>query len=152
VKRIRLNIDSPILNESSSMADVDSDDEYFEKNINSNDSSDIVKKTPDNELIKQIRDLGSQEKIPFKSDILEYYQALHRQKKIDEIMYKMVMVVLSAPATQVSVERSFSGLAGLLVQKRNKLSSANISDVLLCHLNRELIEHVDFENMNWSSE
>jgi hypothetical protein len=147
-KRIKANQASQNLDTSSLAGDIDSDDEYFETNINANDSSDSAQRVSDNDLIRKIRTMSSQDKVPFKTNILEYYQEKYRKKLIDEDLYKLALIVLSAPVTQVSVERSFSGLSGLLVQKRNQIADETISDVLLCNLNRDLIELVDFENMN----
>jgi hypothetical protein len=49
-------------------------------------------------------------------------------------------------------KRFFLTSSATAVQKRNKTSPESRSDVLLCNLNHELIEHVDFENMNLSSD
>ena len=62
------------------------------------------------DILKDIRKLGAQKKIPISSNIFQHYNDLRSKKKISQDMFQMVTVVLAAPATQVSVERSFSAL------------------------------------------
>lgn len=57
----------------------------------------------------------------------------------------MVMVALSAPATQVSVERAFSALALVMEPRRLSLKGTSIDNILICALNRDLLQFVDFD-------
>lgn len=62
-----------------------------------------------------------------------------------DIATRHVMVILSAPATQVSVERAFSALALVLNPLRTSLKGAAINDILLCALNDDVLSLLDFE-------
>jgi hypothetical protein len=65
-KRLKANQASQNLDISSSAGDIDSDNEYFETNINANDSSGSAQRVSDNDLIRKIRTMSSQDKVPFK--------------------------------------------------------------------------------------
>lgn len=101
----------------------------------------------DKKLMEKIRDLGLQEKLKMKSNIFGYYEQLKKQRKIDPIMFDAVMTILSAPATQVSVERAFLALALLLEDIRCNLGSSTIDNILKISLNHELVNYVDFSKM-----
>lgn len=106
-----------------------------------------VEKEQQKFLKDKIRRLGHQKKIPIKSDIFKYYEELFSANLIDKECYELVMLVLSAPATQVSVERSFSALAIVMGPHRISLKGEIIDDILVCALNKDLLELVDFSKM-----
>lgn len=106
-----------------------------------------VKLRDDKKLMERIRELGTQEKIKLKSNIFGYYEQRKKQRKIDSALFETVMTILSAPATQVSVERAFSALALLLEDIRCNLASTTINNVLCISLNRELVNYVNFADM-----
>lgn len=101
----------------------------------------IVKKA----LKDQIPKLGKQKKIPTKSNIFGYYEERLQRGEIDRECYGVAMVVLSAPATQVSVERAFSALAIVMEPLRTCLKGDVIDDILVCALNADLLELVNFD-------
>lgn len=72
------------------------------------------------------------ERLPLNSDIKKFYHEL--QFKSPQLS-KLAQVVLATPATQVSVERSFSALNFILNEKRTSLSSQNINSLLTVKLN-----------------
>lgn len=55
---------------------------------------------------------------PLDSNILEYWKKYHRN---DSQLSTLAKVALAVPASQVSVERSFSALSTILTKLRNKL-------------------------------
>lgn len=130
---------------------VDEDDDDLERYIELEAAKHALKirKQPvdDKKLLEQIRRLGAQEKIATKSNIFGYYEELRKQHKVDSTLFDAIMVILSAPATQVSVERAFSAMALLLDDIRCNLSSDVIDNVLTISLNRELVQYVNFDIM-----
>lgn len=156
VKRIKQNKNSEnSTNSNVSDANVDANDEdldsYFECALKGRQIEPSEReKVSDRHLLEQIRSLGRQQKTPMKNNIFEFYDNLRVANLIDQDLFDMVMVALSAPATQVSVERAFSGLAIVLQSNRMNIKGTKIDDVLICGLNRELINFIDFENMNLS--
>lgn len=129
-------------------------DAYFEREMWKKETkpAEQVTQPSDALLLEKIRELGKQEKLSMKSNVLQYYEDLQRNRRIDEDLFEMVLVVLSAPATQVSVERSFSALALLLEQRRININGKKIDDVLVCGLNRDILAFVDFEHMQENDE
>lgn len=62
-------------------------------------------------------------------------------KKISEPeLYELANIVLAVPATQVSVERAFSGVGLVLTARRTQLSEKSLADILLVKLNSEIFE------------
>lgn len=107
-----------------------------------------TKKSLDDKLLNErIMELGNQPKLKFKSDIFGYYESQKKQKKIDNLLFEAVMVILAAPATQVSVERAFSALALLMDDVRCKLSGTTVDNILRIALNSELTNEINFSDM-----
>lgn len=102
----------------------------------------IKEKVLQKQLEQKVRQLGSQKKISMKADIFEHYEHLLQSKAIDKDSYQLAMVVLSAPATQVSVERSFSALAIVMDPLRISMKGELIDDILVCALNKVLLDLV----------
>jgi hAT family C-terminal dimerisation region len=104
---------------------------------------------PDTVSLGHIREMSRREKV--RSDtkdfsIFEYLEEQYSENIITEDQLDMALVALSAPATQVSVERVFSALAILMQPRRSSLKGAKINDVLVCGLNRNLLELVDYKS------
>lgn len=104
------------------------------------DSETLIEK----QLKQKVIQLGIQKKIAVKENIFDYYDTLLRESKIDKDSYDLAVTVLSAPATQVSVERSFSALALVMEPHRICLKGDLIDDILVCALNKDLLDLVDF--------
>lgn len=99
------------MDNSTNRDDDDDLDRYFETEVRGKTrSNDVEVQLSDNALLAEIRVLGQQDKIPMKTDIFAHYDNLRGKNLISEELYDMIMVALSAPATQVSVERAFSAL------------------------------------------
>jgi hypothetical protein len=69
-------------------------------------------------------------RISRKMNILDYWEA-----KKESAVYSVAVVALSAPPTQVTVERCFSGLKFVLSDLRSRLSSDLLDDILLLRFN-----------------
>lgn len=81
-----------------------------------------------------------QRRISRKTNILGFWQ----EKSITQPeLYKLAMVVLAVPATQVSVERLFSGLKFILSPLRTNINEAILEDQLLVRANRIFINRND---------
>lgn len=74
-----------------------------------------------------------QKRLNRKIDILHFWE--EKRKKQPEL-YKLAMVILSVPATQVSVERLFSGLKFVLSSLRANINENILEDQLLVRANR----------------
>ena len=107
----------------------------------------LEENSSDGFLLKKFRDLGSQEQISMASIIFHHYEELRRKYLIDQDLFDMAVVVLSAPATQVSVEGAFSALALILQPHRLNLKSSVVDDLLVGALNKHLFSLIDFESM-----
>ena len=75
--------------------------------------------------------LSEEDRVKFRNDVkfdmLQYWE-LRRFSHPE--LYKLSQVVLSIPATQVSVERAFSALSLVLSHLRSRMSSETINDCL----------------------
>lgn len=127
--------------------DEDDLDQFIELETSRHATKTTGKSIEDKHLLERIRDLGQQDKIKMKSNIFGYYEQQKKIRKIDSILFDAVMVILAAPATQVSVERAFSALALVMDDIRCKLSGTTIDNILRIALNRELINEINFSDM-----
>lgn len=96
--------------------------------------------------MEKIVNISKQPRIRLDSEFnyFDYYESF-RTKDAD--IYELAIVAGAAPATQVSVERAFSGLRLLLHHLRFSLSEENINNILMCFLNQDLFEKIDFETL-----
>lgn len=72
-------------------------------------------------------------------DILEYWK---KRKFSNPRVYRLAMVVLAAPSTQITVERLFSQVKFVLTDSRMRLSSASIKDIMVLKMNEDLLGNV----------
>lgn len=72
-------------------------------------------------------------------DILEYWK---KRKFSNPRVYRLAMVVLAAPSTQVTVERLFSQVKFILTDSRMRLSSVSVKDIMVLKMNKDLLEKV----------
>ncbi|CAK9291959.1 unnamed protein product [Gordionus sp. m RMFG-2023] len=70
-----------------------------------------------------------------------YWQS---KKYQDPELYTLSRVVLAAPCSQVSVERSFSALGLIVTPLRTRLDKSTLNDILLIKLNKNLLNNVIF--------
>ena len=102
-------------------------------------------KSNDFNLKSELIKLSHEERIKNSSnksfDVLEHWEV--RRSSHSQI-YKISQVVLSFPATQVSVERAFSALAFILSHWRSMMGSETINNLMLVMQNIDLLDQVNF--------
>lgn len=71
------------------------------------------------------------------TDVMFYWKM-----KATELVFlsKLAEILHGVPATQVSVERTFSALNFIVSDRRNKLSTESINDVLMTRLNKNFVK------------
>jgi len=79
---------------------------------------------------------------PPNANILEYCAA---ELGNDSDMLKLSLVVFAVPATQVSVEKCFSGLNLILTKFRSRLTPENLANLLIVKMNFDMLEFEDTE-------
>lgn len=119
-------------------------EKYFESTIQKGNTTDSQETSSDKILIEKIIKIGQQTRKNFKTDPFEYYEQFREQ---DPLLYELAIVVFAAPATQVSVERAFNALKLLLSPARYNLKKETLENILLINLNRDLLNIIDFEQM-----
>ncbi|CAI6354472.1 unnamed protein product [Macrosiphum euphorbiae] len=70
----------------------------------------------------------------YKTNIVEYWK--QQQKSMPEL-YRLAQVLLAVPATQVSVERSFSSLKFILSDLRTNMTETILEDVMIIRGNKQ---------------
>ncbi|CAI6376851.1 unnamed protein product [Macrosiphum euphorbiae] len=74
------------------------------------------------------------ERISYTADILQYWKT---RQLTDPELYQLASVVLAVPATQVSVERSFSGLKFVVSDLRTSLDPELLEAIMLVRSNEK---------------
>lgn len=82
------------------------------------------------------------ERLSVNSNVCEYWKS---QKSISPDLYKLAQVVLAVPATQVSVERSFSALNLILNNRRTSLSEKTLKEIMFVKLNKSLFNYLKID-------
>lgn len=86
--------------------------------------------------VKLIHLANQKTRLPASTDILKYWEV----RRFEEPeLYELAMVALSAPVTQVTVERCFSTVKLLLEQHRLNMSSSRLDDLMIIRCNRDLL-------------
>jgi hypothetical protein len=126
----------------STSAEAEALEEFFrqEQRQQSDESNSIE----DQSILIKLNKICDQPRLSFDSNVFEHYENISKK---DPEMYELATTVLGAPATQVSVERAFSSLGILMHYKRCSLKEKTIDDILTCHLNEELLNFINFENL-----
>jgi hypothetical protein len=106
--------------------------------------STVVNQPCDESLKSRLEALSLCDRVPVNEDILNYWAV--KRLSDDDIGF-LAEIVLAVPATQVSVERAFSGLHWVLSPQRTKLSDKHLDDILTIKLNNDLIDSLDLENI-----
>ena len=83
---------------------------------------------------KLIESLDNLDILPTNTNVFDYWD------KKDANLAKVAKIVLSAPATQVSVERVFAMLKWILTDKRNSIDKLLLEDILLIVMNKLIKE------------
>lgn len=94
-----------------------------------------------NKLENEINEWLIQPRCNSSINVLDFWKA---KKYVYPELYKIAVVVLAIPCTQVSVERAFSALVLVLTKSRTRLSPENLTDILMVRLNADLIDCLNF--------
>lgn len=138
MKRIKNN-KSPQVSSVNSTLNKSSLDMFFDSETNIDDST-----SDDRSIIQQLDKLCRRNRELMDQNVFIYWQ----EHQDDPDMFELAVTALAAPATQVSVERSFNALNLLLHPRRLNLSSQKLNDILLIKLNSELFDNVNFTEMH----
>lgn len=76
--------------------------------------------------------LKNREMVKPGSNILDHW---HSCRNVDQPMAAVAAVVLGLPVTQVTVERAFSHLPLVMTDRRNRLLSTTVNNILVAKLN-----------------
>lgn len=78
-------------------------------------------------------------------DIFQYWE----ESKCDyPELYKLAMVVLAVPPTEVQIERDFSKLNFVFSNRRCNLMEDRLEDIMVINLNSEIFYEVQIERLN----
>ena len=116
-------------------------EEFFEESFVGNLSTGAASEKV---LYDKILKVSQQPRANFSEDPLNLYE---KYRESDPFLFELGVTVLSAPATQVSVERSFSALKLLVSPHRTRLEKQVVDNLLIISLNREILSRVNFENL-----
>lgn len=109
---------------------------------NTNSSSQATHAT--HACITELLDLFQPAYINFKSDIFEYWG---NNKEENDELYQLAMFVFSVPPTEVIIERNFSSLNFVFSDRRCKLQSERLEDIMIINLNKDLFDEVTEEDL-----
>ena len=85
-------------------------------------------------MFREIDDFTIRTREPLYTDVLNFW---NNKRYISGFVHvsKVAEIILSIPATQVSVERSFSALQFILNENWSKLTEGNLQNLLIVRLN-----------------
>jgi hypothetical protein len=93
-------------------------------------------------ILQDLNSIQNMKRLHSDTDMIKYYEDNVNSRNLK----KLAEVVLAAPASQVSVERAFSGLASILTPQRNRLNAELLNDILVLKLNPDLLEKIDLSD------
>ncbi|KAJ1526533.1 hypothetical protein ONE63_008121 [Megalurothrips usitatus] len=114
--------------------DDDDDDDELEGLLRQADANRTVSsggQTKKN-ILPLLKQFCTSQRIPVKTNILQYWES--RKFSMPEL-YAVAMVALAAPATQVSVERLFSGVRFILSDLRLNLEGSLVNNLMVIRTN-----------------
>lgn len=85
---------------------------------------------------EELEAITKQKKINANTEILTFWKDNYYKSKH---LYQLATSILSIPATQVTVERSFSDLKFVYSDLRNKLSTEILADIIFLRINKRLL-------------
>lgn len=94
------------------------------------------------ENIDDILDAFDPNPIPFEKSILQFW---HDQRKEHKELHKLAMAIFSIPPTEVKIERDFSALNFVFTDRRCKLQSERLNDIMTVYTNPQLFYTVKQE-------
>ena len=87
----------------------------------------------DDGIDKIIEAFSKENRIDKETNLLQYWL---ERKNVNPVLFHLSQIVLSVPATQVSVERLFSSLKFILSPQRSQMSETLLNDILLIRANK----------------
>lgn len=91
------------------------------------------------ENIEEIIDSFAPGNISSTESILNYWESA---KGEHPILYKLAVVILAIPSTEVQNERDFSKLNFIVNSRRNKLATKHLQDTFVIHLNQDFFYQI----------
>ena len=85
-----------------------------------------------NSILVLLNSFANELRLEKNENVLQYWEQFKESK---QELYELSQVVLAVPATQVSVERAFSGLKYILLPLQTNMSEQLLEDILLIHSN-----------------
>lgn len=121
-------------------------DTAFESYLRGNQSVDVLidQNSRTHVDIELILDCFQPEIIPANNSILEFWE---NAKITHPELYKLAMQVYCVPPSQVYVEQDFSHLNHVFNNKRSRLQSARLNDIMILHLNKEVFQKIKSEEL-----
>ncbi|XP_062538553.1 zinc finger BED domain-containing protein 4-like [Armigeres subalbatus] len=126
--------------------------DFFNEASNDTASSSSEKRAANESLRDELSKLEKRNKVNITSqpapaasesstrfDILQYWK---KRKFSSPRLYRLAMVVLAAPSTQVTVERLFSQLKYILTDRRMQLYGVSVHDIMILKMNPDLLIEV----------
>lgn len=80
------------------------------------------------------------ERLNADNNVLEFWKS---KQNSDRQLYELSNIILAVPATQVSVERAFSGVGLILTARRTQLGEKTLADIMLVKLNSSLFKSLN---------
>lgn len=87
----------------------------------------------DDGIDKIIEAFSKENRIDKETNVLQYWL---ERKNVNPVLFHLSQIVLSVPATQVSVERLFSSLKFILSPQRSQMSETLLNDILAIRAKR----------------
>lgn len=140
VKDSSVNDSDPVPGTSTSSYHTSSEAVYEGMGISSFGTTGITLPTPTQDLKIRLRGIGSWTlRQNMDTNVLKHWEIM---KEKDKEIYELAMIALAAPASQVSVERSFSCLPLVVSPKRTRLGSDLITAVCMIRINSHFMANI----------
>lgn len=111
---------------------------------NGNQQNIITQSQSRNVDIEMIIDLFQPEQLAPQESVIEYWES---SKEKNPELYEIALVIFSVPPTEVQIERDFSSLDFIFTKRRGNISHQKLEDILLIHLNKDLFEVVNAQDV-----
>lgn len=108
------------------------------------DSSDLQKEEEKGD-IEYLLDTFDPEPIKSNENVLKYWED-NKEKHKD--IYKLAIVIMAIPPTEVQTERDFSKLNHVFTDRRCNLTEERLEDIMILNLNDEIFQLVKEEEIN----
>lgn len=127
-------------------------EQYLETYFKRDSSGTGLRMQPvEDKILQQIKELELRPKVRIRAggmndtscdkrfDIVKHWNGM-RTSHYD--VFRLASAILSAPSTQVTVERAFSGLKLVLTDQRQRLCGQRIQDLMILKLNQDLLPFI----------